>query len=302
MKKIAKKRGRIKLTGLWFVMPWLIGVIAFSIRPLIDSIVYSFSNVYLTVNGLEKNFIGTENYYNLFYVDTNFTRRLITSVGDTLYRLPLILVLSIFIAIMLNNSFKGRLFFRGVFFLPIIIASGYVISIINGSATAAMLSASVSSDSTDASTAMMTVDSIKTILLQFGISESVQEALIGYVSNIFNLIWYSGIQILLFLAALQGIPSSLREVANIEGITEWQYFWKITLPMISPTIMINIVYTIVDGFTDTSNNFMRTVYSYTQDLKFGPAAAMAWIYFAVVLVILALVFLVMGKRVFYMND
>ena len=121
-------------------MPWLIGVIAFSIRPLIDSIVYSFSNVYLTVNGLEKNFIGTENYYNLFYVDTNFTRRLITSVGDTLYRLPLILVLSIFIAIMLNNSFKGRLFFRGVFFLPIIIASGYVISIINGSATAAMLS------------------------------------------------------------------------------------------------------------------------------------------------------------------
>ncbi len=302
MKKLRKRKSHIKLTGLWFVMPWVIGVIAFNIRPLIESVIYSFSNVYLTVSGLEKSFIGFDNYYDLFYVSTDFTRQLITSMGDTLYRLPLILVLSIFIAIMLNNSFRGRLFFRGVFFLPIIIASGYVISIINGSATAAMLSATVSSDSTDASTAMMTVDSIKTILLQFGISESVQESLIGYVSNIFNLLWYSGIQILLFLAALQGIPSSLREVANIEGITEWQYFWKITLPMISPTIMINLVYTIVDGFTDTSNQFMRTVYSYTQDLKFGPAAAMAWVYFAVIIVLLGLVFLIMGKRVFYMND
>ena len=283
-------------------MPWLIGVIVFNIRPLVESVIYSFSNVYLTVQGLEKTFIGIENYYDLFFVSTDFTRNLISSVGETLYRLPLILVLSIFLSILLNKSFKGRLFFRGVFFLPIIIASGYVISIINGSATAAMLSATVSSDASDASTAMMTIDSIKTILLQFGVSESVQEGLIGYVSNIFNLLWYSGIQILLFLAALQGIPASLREVANIEGITEWQYFWKITLPMISPTIMINIVYTIVDGFTDTTNTLMNTIYSYTQDMKFGSAAAMAWVYFAVILVLLGLVFLIMGKRIFYMND
>jgi len=302
MKKLKKKEHRIKLTGFWFVLPWLIGVIVFNIRPLVESVIYSFSNVYLTVQGLEKTFIGIENYYDLFFVSTDFTRNLISSVGETLYRLPLILVLSIFLSILLNKSFKGRLFFRGVFFLPIIIASGYVISIINGSATAAMLSATVSSDASDASTAMMTIDSIKTILLQFGVSESVQEGLIGYVSNIFNLLWYSGIQILLFLAALQGIPASLREVANIEGITEWQYFWKITLPMISPTIMINIVYTIVDGFTDTTNTLMNTIYSYTQDMKFGSAAAMAWVYFAVILVLLGLVFLIMGKRIFYMND
>lgn len=301
-KLLKREKQRIKLTGLWFLLPWLIGVVSFYLRPLISSLYYSFSNVFLTIGGLNVEFSGVENYRYLFLEDADFTRRLVTTVGQTLYRLPLVLVFSIFIAILLNKPFKGRLFFRGVFFIPIIIASGYVISIINGNATADMLSTAISSDSSDASTSMMTIDSIKILLMQFGISENVMETLLGYISNIFNMLWYSGIQILLFLAALQGIPGSYREVADMEGITEWQYFWKITLPMISPTILINIVYTIVDGFTDTSNSFMLSINTATQGMEFAKAAAMAWVYFAVIIVLLAAIFALVGKKVFYMND
>lgn len=301
MKKKKTSYSRKKWLGLMFVLPWVIGVITFYLRPLISSFIYSLSDVYLTVSGLSIDFLGLNNYRYLFYEDPNFTRTLLTTVGEMLYRLPLVLVLSLFIAILLNKSFKGRLFFRGVFFLPVIIASGYVISIINGSASAEMLSTAISSESGGGANAMMTVDAIKNVLLQIGIPENVQETLLDYVSSIFNLIWYSGIQILLFLASLQSVSGSLREVAHVEGITEWQYFWKITLPMISPAILLNIVYTIVDCFTDTSNVLMQKIHSATLGMQFANSAAMAWIYFAIILLIIGVVYLLIGKRVFYMN-
>ena len=301
MRKKKTSYSRKKWLGLMFVLPWVIGVITFYLRPLISSFIYSLSDVYLTVSGLSIDFLGLNNYRYLFYEDPNFTRTLLTTVGEMLYRLPLVLVLSLFIAILLNKSFKGRLFFRGVFFLPVIIASGYVISIINGSASAEMLSTAISSESGGGANAMMTVDAIKNVLLQIGIPENVQETLLDYVSSIFNLIWYSGIQILLFLASLQSVSGSLREVAHVEGITEWQYFWKITLPMISPAILLNVVYTIVDCFTDTSNVLMQKIHSATLGMQFANSAAMAWIYFAIILLIIGVVYLLIGKRVFYMN-
>ena len=201
MKKKKTSYHRKKLLGIMFVLPWIIGVITFYLRPLISSFIYSLSDVYLTISGLSIDFLGFNNYRYLFYEDPNFTRTLLTTIGEMLYRLPLVLVLSLFIAILLNKSFKGRLFFRGVFFLPVIIASGYVISIINGSASAEMLSTAISSESGSGTNAMMTVDAIKNVLLQIGIPESVQETLLDYVSSIFNLIWYSGIQILFKSAA-----------------------------------------------------------------------------------------------------
>lgn len=301
MKKsfFGNKKGK---TGFLFILPWLIGFLTFYLRPLFNSVVYSLSDVYLAASGLKTEFLGLNNYKYLFLEDASFTRDLLGAIGAAFYRLPLILVFSLFIAILLNKPFKGRLFFRGVFFLPIIIASGYVISVINGSANAEMLSAAISSDADNGAAAMMTVDSIKNILLQLGVSEQVQEALLSYVSNIFNMLWYSGIQILLFLASLQGVSGQLREVAQMEGITEWQYFWKITLPMISPAILLNIIYTVVDGFTDTSNALMKKIHSATLAMQFSNSAAMAWTYFAVILVIIGLIFLIVGRYVFYMND
>lgn len=299
-KKAFSFESKKKLTGFLFVLPWIIGAITFSIRPIISSLIYSFSDVSITVTGLRLDFSGLKNYMYLFNEDPNFTRNLVTAIGQTLYKVPLVLVFSLFIALLLNTSFKGRLFFRGTFFLPIIIASGYVISIINGAANSAMLATSISSDSSG-TTAMMTIDAVKIVLMQFGVSEEILNAILGYVSEIFNMVWYSGIQILLFLASLQTVSGSLREVAQMEGITEWQYFWKITLPMISPTIILNIIYTIIDSFTDTTNVLMRSIYTSLNGMQFANASAMAWIFFVIILVIIGIVYLILGKKIFYMN-
>lgn len=299
-KKTLSFEAKKKLTGFLFVLSWIIGAITFSVRPIISSLIYSLSEVSITVAGLRLDFTGMSNYLYLFNEDPSFTRNLVTAIGQTLYKVPLVLVFSLFIALLLNTSFKGRLFFRGTFFLPIIIASGYVISVINGEANSAMLSTAISSDSSGA-TAMMTIDAVKIVLMQFGISEELLTTILGYVSEIFNMVWYSGIQILLFLASLQSVSGSLREVADMEGITEWQYFWKITLPMISPTIILNIIYTIIDTFTDTTNVLMRSIYTSLNSMQFANASAMSWVFFLIILVIIGLVYLLLGKRIFYMN-
>lgn len=286
---------RKMLAGFLFVTPWIIGIVAFYLRPLIISMQYSLSDVSLTQDSLRIVPVGMENYVRLFRSDPDFIRMLVESVGSTLYRVPLIIALGIFVAMLLNHSFKGRLFFRSVFFLPVIVASGHVINIISGSASNVIL------QSQDAASAMFAADGMRSILIQFGVTEALQKTLLGYVSSLFNLLWFSGVQILLFLAGLQSVPGYLREVADMEGITSWQYFWKITFPMLSPVILLNIIYTIVDGFTDASNRLMAKIYSLSSNMQFSDAASMAWTYFAAVLVIVGFVYLLVGRRVFYMN-
>ena len=277
-------KNRNGLAGFLFVLPWLFGVATFFIRPLISSIRYSLSDVNLAFNGLSIEPVGFENYIT-------------ETLGSMLYRVPLIIVLGIFIAILLNQEFRGRLFYRVVFFLPVIVASGYMFNIITGDAAHTIMQSDSSSQSVLFSTGAM-----RELLLQFGVSETLQDTLLGYASSIFNLLWCSGVQILLFLAGLQGIPGYLREVADMEGITSWQYFWKITFPMLSPIILLNTIYTIVDGFTDASNVLMEKIYDLSMSMQFSTAAAMSWTYFIAVLIIVGILYLIIGKKVFYMNS
>lgn len=287
---------RKMLAGFLFVTPWILGVIAFYLRPLVISMQYSLSDVSLAQDSLVITPVGLENYIQLFRSDPDFVRMLVESVGSTLYRVPLIIALGIFVSMLLNHSFKGRLFFRSVFFLPVIVASGHVINIISGSAANAVLQGD------DTATAMFTADAMRELFAQFGITEELQKNLLGYVSSLFNLLWFSGVQILLFLAGLQSVPGYLREVADMEGITSWQYFWKITFPMLSPVILLNIIYTIVDGFTDASNRLMAKIYSLSSNMQFSVAASMSWTYFAAILIIVGLVYLLIGRKIFYMNS
>lgn len=289
--------GRKSLAGFLFVLPWLLGVATFFIRPLISSITYSLSDVSLAQNGLNMQSVGFENYIALFRSDPDFVRMFTETMTSMLYRVPLIIVLGIFISILLNQNFKGRLFYRVVFFLPVIVASGYMFNIITGDAAHTIMQADASQQSVLFSTGAM-----RELLLQFGVSETIQDTLLGYASSIFNLLWCSGVQVLLFLAGLQGIPGYLREVADMEGITSWQYFWKITFPMLSPIILLNTIYTIVDGFTDASNVLMEKIYDLSMGMQFSTAAAMSWTYFLAVLVIVGLLYLFIGRKVFYMNS
>lgn len=288
--------GRKSLAGFLFVVPWVLGVATFFIRPLIESITYSLSDVSLAQNGLRIEWLGFENYVSLFRSDPDFVRMFTETMLSMLYRVPLIIVLGIFIAILLNQSFRGRLFYRVVFFLPVIVASGYMFNIITGDAANAMLGAGATQQSS-----LFSTGSMRELLLQFGVSETVQDTLLGYASSIFNLLWCSGVQILLFLAGLQGIPGYLREVADMEGITSWQYFWKITFPMLSPIIMLNTIYTIIDGFTDASNVLMEKLYDLSLNMQFSVSAAMSWTYFLAVLAVVGLLYLFIGRKVFYMN-
>ncbi len=288
--------GRKSLAGFLFVVPWVLGVATFFIRPLVESITYSLSDVSLAQNGLRIEWLGFENYVSLFRSDPDFVRMFTETMLSMLYRVPLIIVLGIFIAILLNQSFRGRLFYRVVFFLPVIVASGYMFNIITGDAANAMLGAGATQQSS-----LFSTGSMRELLLQFGVSETVQDTLLGYASSIFNLLWCSGVQILLFLAGLQGIPGYLREVADMEGITSWQYFWKITFPMLSPIIMLNTIYTIIDGFTDASNVLMEKIYDLSLNMQFSVSAAMSWTYFLAVLAVVGLLYLFIGRKVFYMN-
>jgi len=288
---------RKSLAGFLFVLPWILGVATFFIRPLIESITYSLSDVGLAQNGLRIEPIGFENYISLFTSDPDFMRMFTETLGSMLYRVPLIIVLSIFISILLNQNFPGRLFYRVVFFLPVIVASGYMFNIITGDAARTIMQSDSGAQSTLFSTGAM-----RELLLQFGVSETIQDSLLGYASSIFNLLWCSGVQILLFLAGLQGIPGYLREVADMEGITSWQYFWKITFPMLSPIILLNTIYTIVDGFTDASNALMEKIYDLSMGMQFSISAAMSWTYFFAVLIIVGLLYLIIGRKVFYMNS
>ena len=299
--KIKKKRlsseGKKQLAGFLFVLPWVLGVATFFIRPLIASVTYSMSDVSLAGNGLNIQPMGFENYVSLFRSDPDFVRMFTDTLVSMLYRVPLIIVLGIFIAILLNHNFKGRLFYRVVFFLPVIVASGYMFNIITGDAANAIMQGGAGEQSV-----LFSTGSMRELLLQFGVSETVQDTLLEYASSIFNLLWCSGVQILLFLAGLQSIPGYLREVADMEGITSWQYFWKITFPMLSPIILLNTIYTIVDGFTDASNVLMEKIYDLSMNMQFSLSAAMSWTYFLAVLLIVGILYLFIGRKVFYMNS
>ena len=216
---------------------------------------------------------------------------------DTALKTPLILVFSIFIAIILNQKFKGRVFARAVFFLPVIIATGPVIDIINGN----MSSGGYSGGSEQFNSLFETdlVGELLTYLGIYNISDKLTEIINTLTSDIFNLVWNSGIQILLFLAALQNISPSAKEAAQLEGATAWEYFWKITLPSISPMIVASLVYTVVDSFVAPDNSVMKILLTKSSNWEFGYQAAMLWAYFIIVAAALGIILAIVNKFVYY---
>lgn len=290
---------RKALYGYGFIALWLLGSIYFFMMPVIESIIYSFCDTIPAPDqgGMSLDFVGLKNYKNALTVHPTYPIALPEVLWDTLLKTPLILVFSIFIAIILNQKFKGRTVARAIFFLPVIIATGPVIDIINGN----MDSAGTNGGSEQFNSLFETdlVGDLLTFLGIYGISDKLTEIINTLTSDIFNLVWNSGIQILLFLSALQTIPFSAKEAAQMEGATSWEYFWKITLPYISPMIVASLVYTIVDSFVDPENQVMKIVLGMGKNWEFGYQAAMLWLYFIIVAVALGIVIAIVNKFVYY---
>lgn len=288
---------RKSLYGYGFIALWAIGTIYFFILPVIKSLIYSFNTTQPKTGYMELKFVGFQNYVNAFRKDPNYAKNLGEILGSTALKTPLIIIFSIFIAVILNQKFKGRTFARAVFFLPVIIATGPVYDIITGN----MSTGGYSGGSEQFSTMFETnlVDQLLTFLGIYNLPEKITSVISTLTDEIFNMVWFAGIQILLFISALQNIPHSAKEAAQMEGATAWEYFWKITVPYISPMIIAALVYTVVDSFVDPTNAVMQQVLQKAANWEHGYSAAMGWAYFAIVGSVLAVVVVIVNKFVYY---
>lgn len=297
MKKIhmsyEKKKG---LYGYGFIALWFVGALMFFIIPVLKSLYYSFNDVTPETGYLAKSWVGLANYKRAFMTDPTFRQYLVESLKDMAFNLPVIIIFSMFVAIIVNQKFRGRTFARAVFFLPVIIATGPVYAIITGN-----LDTSGNSDAQQFSTMFETdmVDQLLEFVGIYGFGSTFTDMISELTSDILNLVWKCGIQIIIFLSALQGIPTSAKEAAAIEGATSWEFFWKITLPYVSPMILVNIVYTVIDAFTDPTNEVMTRVLEVQSDWKYGYSASMAWSYFGIILLALGIIFAIMNRLVWY---
>ena len=288
-----KKKG---LYGYGFIALWFVGALMFFIIPVLKSFYYSFNDVTPETGYLLTKWAGIANYKRAFMTDPTFRQYLVDALMDMAFNLPVIIIFSMFVAIIINQKFRGRTFARAVFFLPVIIATGPVYAIITGN-----LETSGNSSAEQFSTMFETdmVDQLLEFVGIYGFGSTFTDMLTELTSDILNLVWKCGIQIIIFLSALQGIPTSAKEAAAIEGATSWEFFWKITLPYVSPMILVNIVYTVIDAFTDPTNEVMARVLEVQSDWQYGYSAAMAWSYFGIILVALGIIFAIMKNLVWY---
>lgn len=285
------------VAGYLFILPFIIGFIMFMVIPLIQSLQMSFSDVELE-GGLSMTWAGLKNYKNAFLVDAEFVPALISELLRMATNVPATLIFSFFIALLLNQSFRGRGAVRAIFFLPVILSSGVIVGLESNNSLLKDMQEVISANSQDTSITGV----LESILITS--DSSPLSTMFYYVFDIINSVYdiaiASGIQIIIFLSGLQTISPSMYEAAQIEGCTGWESFWKITLPMISSMILVNIVYTVIDFFLKTDNTVMEKVSAEIgEKLQYGYGSAMAWIYFLCVIVALGIVSLIVSRRVYY---
>lgn len=266
-------------TGYIFLAPWMFATVLLLIYPIIFSLSLSFSEIknYVTYS---LDFIGTENYREAFTVDDSFLPMLLTSITDMLLNTPMIMVFSLLVAVMLDRDIKAKGVFRLIFFLPVLLGTGYIMK--------QLLAQNVQNDSMELARGLLLPQSVQTYI---------GPKVTGYVTEFFNRItlvmWKSGVPIVLTLSGLQVISPSLYEASRIDGASEWEIFWKITLPMITPILLLDAVYIIISYAMDDSSLLNYIVDQAFGKTKFEYAAAMGWIYFVVVLLLLGTVFLIL---------
>lgn len=294
-----KKRTRLPFEqrrqyyGLGFLAPWIIGAAVFFVFPLISAVYLVFCDVTFSSNGMVTKFTGLENIRTVFLTQAYPIQCIADSIGTTLINLVLITVMSLFIAVLLNQEFKGRAVARTVFAIPIIVASGALMQLFKSDLSASSMM--------DEATTIFQGTGLEQILVSFGLGEEFITTFVGLVNNALDIIWRCGVQTLLFLSGMQSIPTYLNEVSDIDGATAWQKFWKITFPLITPFLIINAVYTIVDSSTYYDNAVMKEVGWKFDALKLGYCNTLSFGYCIVVLIMVFVVYKILSKRVVYLD-
>ena len=288
LKDFSRKR---RMYGHMFILPWEIGFVIFFLIPLIQSLTFVFSNVRIGEYNFQTAWTGLENINYVLFRSEGYMDNLISALTSFTYSIPLVVALSLIVGVILNQKFKGRIVFRSIFFLPVIIATGVVMQYIQGDNVAAAMREGAAAGGGNG------VD-VTAILEGMHLTPQITEFLVGFVNQIFDLFWDCGVQIVLFISGLQSIPEQLYEVCRVEGANKWEEFWYVTFPMLSGTTLLVMIFTAIEIFTDSTNPVMRQGLGLLQQTEYSWSAAMLWVYFALVGAILGVAVLLLQKFVF----
>ena len=281
------------LVGYLFLIPWIIGTAIFFCYPFFHTVWLSFCDVSFDTGRIISKFSGIGAYKYVF-IQQQFLQQAYTHLVTTCLHTACVLIISIFLAIILNQEFFGRSAWRVIFSLPIIVASGLVLSVFQKDLT---FQASVTSESTN----IFQNEALTEMLLSMGIGDKIINIVVTAVSSVVDILWMSGVQILLFITGLQSISPSLYEVCDVEGATAWQRFWKVTFPLLTPYIFLNIVYSIIDISTQSTASVMYTIRYYYNNVMYANSSAAGTGYFLMILVLLGVITALLSKRIVYID-
>ena len=307
-KYFLKKNNKLCLTlegknaraGYLFILPFLIGFISFMFLPIFESLRMAFSRVSIDIvnYGFKMEFTGLANLHKALFIDPDFRQLLVEELLRMVLIVPAVIIFSLFAAVILNQEFKARGFVRAIFFLPVILSSGVLIGLETDNSLLHSIAATIK-ESNQMKTSVTGV--LENILAVEGAASRFMRYIFDIINQIYNIAMASGIQIIIFLSALQTIPTSMFEAAKIEGATSWECFWKITFPMVSSLILVNVVYSVVDYFIRTDNAVMedKILLALFSNLDFGFSSAMAWLYFLIVIFVIGIAMSLISRKVYY---
>ena len=291
--------------GWIFILPFLIGFVLIYLPIIFDSIKYSFHEIKILVGGgYELEWVGWKNYSDAILVDTSYVTTLVAGLKQLVLDIPSIVLFSLFVAIVLNQKIAGRAAFRAIFFIPVILTTGLISDIDAGNTMKEYMGNAEGIDDgsgqESAATEIVSVMDVERLFANMMIGTEIVEYVVSLVNNIFNIINRCGVQMLIFLSGLQSISPAIYESCSIDGASGWETFWKITLPMVSPMILVNTIYTIIDAFTSSDNRVMAYISQVYEEANGNVlSSAMSWMYFLVVILIIAAAAGLLGTFVFY---
>lgn len=300
-RKVASLDKKKAKAGWWFILPFILGFVAVYLPLVASSVKYSM----LSTVGITGKFVGIHNYISALTTHPTFSTTLLSGIQQLVFDIPAIVIFSLFMAVLLNQKMLGRAVFRAIFFVPVILGTG-LIDALDSEATSVsdnMASSAGIDDGSGNSSAAQIISKYDVAVLfeSMKIGTELTEYVTDLVNNIYGIVNRSGVQLLIFLAGLQSISPAIYESCSIDGATTWETFWKITFPMISPMILVNTVYTVIDAFTSQSNKVMKLIVDEQTSAtgSVSTSSAMAWIYFLLVIVIIAAVSGLVSMFVFY---
>lgn len=302
----ASLQAKKQRAGWLFVLPFIVGLILIYAPIVFNSIYVSFHKFSPLRTGYTLEFVGMENYQYALFQDTDFVQKLVTGIQSLIFSIPAIVIFSLFMAVLLNQKILGRAAFRAIFFVPVILSTGIVEKMDLGNRMIGDMSDSAGIDSgatteeSNTGSQIISAMDIEMLFSNMMIGTGLVKYVVSLVNGVYDIINRSGVQMLIFLAGLQSISPAIYESCSIDGATTWETFWKITFPMISPMILVNAIYTIIDSFTSNKNEVMMYISEvYAESGGNVRSAAMSWIYFLIVIAIVGVVSAIISSYIFY---